>query len=81
MARLDHIGIIIPHDKFDEEVNFLLAALAPLGMKEQMRPIPGIIGIGDAPHNAFLWISGIKDGKPVTTSGHGYHVAIGAAGK
>jgi catechol 2,3-dioxygenase-like lactoylglutathione lyase family enzyme len=67
--RLDHIGIEVA----DYEVSkaFYEKALAPLGMKLIMEPVPGMGGFGgDFP---FFWISS-RDREPQS----GVHVAITA---
>lgn len=41
-----HVGLTVPDDKFEETVSFYLAALAPLGFKEHLRPHPKVVGMG-----------------------------------
>jgi hypothetical protein len=53
---LDHFGIVVPQAKLEGVVTFLLASLQHLGFKEHMRPIPTVVGLGDA--MPFMWITG-----------------------
>lgn len=54
---VDHTSLAVPLSKVDEEVAFLLAAFAHMGLKEVMRPVAGVVGVGDET-GPFLWISG-----------------------
>ena len=53
---ISHIGITVPASKFEETVKFYEAALKPLGYKIMMRPVEGVIGMGDSMAPDF-WIS------------------------
>jgi catechol 2,3-dioxygenase-like lactoylglutathione lyase family enzyme len=67
--RIDHIGLDVAD--FETSKAFYEQALAPLGMKVLMEPVPGICGFGgDFP---FFWI-GKRDRGPQT----GVHVAFTA---
>ena len=67
--RIDHIGLDVAD--FETSRAFYEQALAPLGMKVLMEPVPGICGFGgDFP---FFWI-GKRDRGPQT----GVHVAFTA---
>lgn len=56
---IDHVSYPVPFSKVDDEVNFLLAACAHMGIHECMRPVPGVVGMGDtAP---WLWIGGLEE--------------------
>ncbi|EFE39290.1 glyoxalase family protein [Trichophyton verrucosum HKI 0517] len=50
-----HVGLTVPDDKFEETVSFYLAALAPLGFKEHLRPHPKVVGMGV--YYPEFWIS------------------------
>jgi hypothetical protein len=41
-----HVGLAVSPDKFEETEAFYLAALAPLGYKEKMRPADQVVGMG-----------------------------------
>jgi hypothetical protein len=77
---VDHISYSVHFSKFDDEVNFILAAFKHLGYKEFMRPCPGVVGLGD--DQPWLWISGLDNRQPigddvkVLTN----HIALGAKG-
>lgn len=55
---IDHVSLAVPFSKVDAEVSFLTAAFAHMDVKEFMRPVPGVVGMGDAA--PWLWISGIN---------------------
>ncbi|EFE36666.1 glyoxalase family protein [Trichophyton benhamiae CBS 112371] len=50
-----HVGLTVPDDKFEDTVSFYLAALAPLGFKEHLRPHPKVVGMGV--YYPEFWIS------------------------
>ncbi|KAN0110090.1 hypothetical protein V8E51_006477 [Hyaloscypha variabilis] len=54
--RIDHAGIVVPADKVDDVVKFLIASLGHMGFKEIMRPIPTAVGMGDA--GPWFWVQG-----------------------
>jgi hypothetical protein len=54
---LDHFNFQVPQDKFEDVITFLKTSLEHMGFKEYFRPIPHVIGMGDA--NPYLWISAI----------------------
>jgi hypothetical protein len=56
--QIDHTTLVVPTSKLDDIVNFLLAALEPLGLREWMRPIPTSVGLGDK--TPFFWVTGIE---------------------
>lgn len=55
---LDHTAIVVPASKLEDVVQFLLAALEPLGLKEMMRPIPTSVGLGD--QTPFFWVGAVE---------------------
>jgi len=61
---LDHVSYPVHFSKFDDEINFLVAAFGHLGLKEYARPVPGVVGLGQG-QNLWLWISGLEDRKPI----------------
>ncbi|KAI9673449.1 MAG: hypothetical protein M1817_002911 [Caeruleum heppii] len=54
---LDHFSLCVPQSKLDDTVNFLASSLKHMGFKEHMRPIPTVVGMGDAV--PFIWIAGV----------------------
>ena len=70
-----HVGLAVSPDKFEETVAFYLAALAPLGFKEKMRPADQVVGMGV--YFPDFWIAAGKDGP----SSHPTHVAFCANGR
>ena len=77
---IDHTAIVVPADKLDDVVKFLLAALGPLGLKEMMRPIPNSVGLGD--QTPFFWVTGIEgDSKTLQAVMQNEHTAFSAHGK
>ncbi|KIV89304.1 hypothetical protein PV10_08881 [Exophiala mesophila] len=54
---LDHICLITPFSKVDDEATFLLTAFAHMGLREYARPAPGVVGLGDDT-GSFLWVGG-----------------------
>lgn len=54
-----HIGISVPPSKFDETLKFYLAALAPLGYNEIMRPVEQVVGLGV--YYPIFWIGARED--------------------
>ncbi|KAI1931091.1 hypothetical protein LOZ65_001290 [Ophidiomyces ophidiicola] len=53
-----HLGFCVPDSKLNETLSFYLAALAPLGYKEHMRPVENVIGLGV--YYPDFWITGVK---------------------
>ena len=78
--NIDHLGVFCPPEMVDEEVNFLTAALGPLGIKEQFRIMPQVVAMGDKPQNAFLWVSGLHSSGPLKSPVTPMHLAFKAKG-
>lgn len=84
----NHVGIPVPSRHFDATVQFYLAALAPLGYTELIRPVPDVVGIGPE-GKPELWFS--KDRTTMTThegddndddgTSMKLHIALDAASK
>lgn len=66
---LDHFSLAVPQSKFEDFVTFLTTSLQHMGFKEQMRPIPTVVGMGDT--SPFLWAAGVAldDGSEKTLEG------------
>jgi hypothetical protein len=53
---IDHFSFNVPPSKYEEVVNWYLAALAPLNYTKQIN-IEGVAcGLGDSPYTAKFWI-------------------------
>jgi hypothetical protein len=77
---IDHTAIVVPASQLDGVVNFLLAALKPLGLKEMLRPIPNSVGLGD--QTPFFWVTGIEgDEKTLEAVMKNEHTAFTAASR
>jgi hypothetical protein len=48
MPLIDHTCLPVPHALLEAELAFLLAALAPLGIRQLNRPVDTVIGLGRA---------------------------------
>jgi hypothetical protein len=70
---LDHVGFAVHPSKYDEVVNWYLAALAPLGVTKQNEYPGQACGLGTDKHNIPFWIAAKEDAK-VT----GVHLAFSA---
>lgn len=66
---LSHLGITVPQDKFQETLDFYLAALKPLGYKKMMQPAPGVVGLGHTMVPDF-WISAENQKMPAGGASH-----------
>ncbi|OJD09508.1 hypothetical protein ACJ73_10262, partial [Blastomyces percursus] len=55
---LSHIGFCVPAARFEEVIAFYKAALAPLGYREFMRPVPHVVGFGV--YFPDFWITGAE---------------------
>lgn len=73
---LDHLGIAVPTDKYEETVNFYLAALAPLGYERRFNFTEGALvsGLGTEEGRADFWITGIKE---VPMGNHAHYAFAG----
>lgn len=60
-----HFTIQVPESKFEDLVAFLVASLKHTGFKEFYRPIPTVVGLGEA--NPYLWIAAVPEGNGVGT--------------
>lgn len=65
---LDHHTFVIPQAKLDQLVNFLVAAFAPIGLREVYRASPSWTGIGDK--YPFLWLRGTSEDLDEKTFDH-----------
>ncbi len=54
---LDHFSLMVPQPKLEGMVAFLTSSLQHMGFKEFFRPIPSVVGMGDAA--PFMWIAGV----------------------
>lgn len=80
---LDHFSINVPLSKLDGVIAFLTSSLKHLGLKEIVRPVPFVVGLGEkAP---YFWITGIDpdyaDEKTQELLSKKQHVAFTAESK
>ncbi|OAP59138.1 hypothetical protein AYL99_06436 [Fonsecaea erecta] len=61
---LHHLAYPVPFSKVEDEVAFLLAAFGHMGLKEVMRPAPGVVGLGE--FGPWLWVTGIEERQPIS---------------
>lgn len=71
----------------EDEVRFLTGAFACLGIRELVRPVPVVVGLGvsasgkqheeDGSNNAFLWVFPVGEGKEASA----IHLALKAKSK
>jgi hypothetical protein len=52
----DHAGYYVWPSQLEAEVSFLTASLAHMGIKELMRPVPTVVGLGPD-KDPFLWVA------------------------
>ncbi|KAL9098054.1 MAG: hypothetical protein Q9163_006209 [Psora crenata] len=58
---ISHFSIITTQASFQTMLDFYLAALGPLGYKEIIRPIPGVVGLG-ADGIPDFWLATAQEG-------------------
>ncbi|KAF7185821.1 hypothetical protein HII31_12694 [Pseudocercospora fuligena] len=51
---LDHFCIIVPEDKLEDIVSWLVTSNSLFGFKEIMRPLPHVVGLGE--DRPYFWI-------------------------
>jgi hypothetical protein len=54
---VDHFSLSVPQSQLESVITFLVSSLQHLGFKEHMRPIPSVVGLGEA--TPYLWITGL----------------------
>lgn len=84
--HLDHCTYPIPHDKLEEEVKFITAALSHTGFKEIMRPRPSVVGLGMPNTRPVLWFVRCNEARPPirddpTDTDFRYHFAFAAGSR
>jgi hypothetical protein len=79
-ATFDHVCLKCPAAVFEDELKFLNAALAPLGIKEQFRVHPLVAGLGNDAKKPDFWIGAIDgpDRQPIEGPVTRIHVAFKA---
>jgi hypothetical protein len=63
---LDHIGIYVPKARFEEVVQWYLAALAPLGYTKHKEISDIAVGLGPGKYSVPFWITA-KEEKEITS--------------
>ncbi|KIX95853.1 uncharacterized protein Z520_08561 [Fonsecaea multimorphosa CBS 102226] len=61
---IHHMSFPVPYSKVDNEVAFLAAAFGHMGLKEFLRPVPGVVGMGEL--SPWLWITGVENRQPIS---------------
>lgn len=84
MSLIDHTSLPCPAHLVEDEVRFLTGAFGCLGVRELVRPVPSVVGMGvsasgkqheeDGSNNAFLWVFPVEEGKEVSA----IHLALKA---
>lgn len=78
MSTFDHVAITCVASVFDAEIKFLNTALAPIGIKEQLRPMPLLSGLGHDGQRPTFFISGMAKGQPNEEPVTRSHIAFSA---
>ncbi|KAF2395828.1 hypothetical protein EJ06DRAFT_484456 [Trichodelitschia bisporula] len=74
---LDHFSIVVPAPAFEPLIAFLLKSVGHLGLKEIIRPVPQVVGLGVT--RPYFWIAISQDDEAaVTTSLKKQHIAFTA---
>ncbi|MCJ1331404.1 hypothetical protein MMC10_008094 [Thelotrema lepadinum] len=55
---LNHFAFHVPQSKLDGVVSFLVDSLQHMGFKEFMRPMPGLVAMGET--TPWLWVSSLN---------------------
>jgi hypothetical protein len=76
----DHIAVYVHMSKFEDEIKFLLGAFGHMGMKEFMRPIEGVVGLGE--ETPWLWLSALHGREAIADDVKllPFHLALKAKG-
>ncbi|KFH48333.1 hypothetical protein ACRE_008350 [Hapsidospora chrysogenum ATCC 11550] len=75
---IDHVGLQVPQDKFQDILEFYKEALKPLNYEVKMQFGPCVVGMGpsksdvEAYNRADFWLTGVEASTPNITS----HVAL-----
>ncbi|KAK7918225.1 hypothetical protein PG985_010099 [Apiospora marii] len=80
-VTFDHVGIVCSSEVFEDEIKFLNASLAPLGIKEHFRIAPLVSGMGNSPQKPDFWISAIQKGAEIKQAATPIHIGFRATGR
>ncbi|KAK7960929.1 hypothetical protein PG988_012143 [Apiospora saccharicola] len=80
-VTFDHVGIVCSSEVFEDEIKFLNASLAPLGIKEHFRIAPLVSALGNSPQKPDFWVSAIRKGTEIKETVTPIHIGFRAAGK
>lgn len=78
-VTFDHVGLVCPSEVFEDEIKFLTASLAPLGIKEQFRVAPLVAGLGNNPQKPDFWVSAVVKGQEIKEAVSPIHVGFRAS--
>ena len=73
---LDHFAFHVPQSKLDGVVTFLVDSLQHMGFKEFMRPMPGLVAMGDT--TPWLWISSLNPAFEEGNPQKSFHIGFAA---
>lgn len=81
-ATFDHVGLKCAAAVFEDEIKFMNAALAPLGIKEHFRMLPLVAALGNNAKKPDFWIAAIgPDRQPLEGPITRIHLAFKATSK
>jgi hypothetical protein len=74
---LDHFCISVPAAQFEDTIKFITTSLGHMGVKENVRPIPTVVGLGES--STYFWLSSVEgDDAEYKRVLKGMHVAFTA---
>lgn len=80
-VTFDHVGIVCSSEVFEDEIKFLNASLAPLGIKEHYRVAPLVSAMGSNAQKPDLWVSAIRKGTDIKQAATPIHIGFRATGR
>ncbi|KAK8007601.1 hypothetical protein PG989_001591 [Apiospora arundinis] len=78
-VTFDHVGLVCSSDVFEDEIKFLTASLAPLGIKEHFRIAPLVAALGNNPQKPDFWVSAVVKGKEIKETTTPIHLGFRAS--
>ncbi|KAK8076495.1 hypothetical protein PG994_003767 [Apiospora phragmitis] len=80
-VTFDHVGIFCSSEVFEDEIKFLHASLAPLGIKEHFRVAPLVSALGKSPQKPEFWVSAAVKGTEIKETTNPMHIGFRATGR
>ncbi|KAK8092043.1 glyoxalase family protein [Apiospora hydei] len=77
-VTFDHVGIVCSSEVFEDEIKFLNACLAPLGIKEHFRIAPLVSAMGSNPQKPDFWVSAVVKGAEIKQTTTPIHIGFRA---